>query len=93
MELHSLCRLIGARPRTTPRHLPASQVRGHRSPVHAVPLGQLVDARSGEVVVHETINLRSGEKSLKMFNPPHHRATRVPNRGGIRTLRHPDQGV
>lgn len=42
--------------------------------MHAVPVCQLVDRRTVQVVVNETIDLSGGEKGLKMFNPQDHGA-------------------
>lgn len=85
----------------SPLYTPPREVRRHRGAMHAVPVCQLVDRRTIEIVVNEAVYLGGGEKGLKMFNPPHHSAPRVHHRGGFRALRHPvdtplpacDQGV
>lgn len=75
--------------RTTTPDAPPREVRRHRGAMHAVPVCQLVDRRTVEVVVNKAVDLSRGEKGLKMFNPPNHGAPRVLHRGGFRALGHP----
>lgn len=75
--------------RTATPDAPPREVRRHRGAMHAVPVCQLVDRRTVEVVVHEAVDLSGGEKGLKMFNPPHHGTPRVLHRGGFRALGDP----
>ena len=101
VESYRFSRLFYSESRTAKPAAVPREVRRHGGAMYAVPVCQLVDRRTVEVVVNEAVNLSGGEKGLKMFNPPNHSAPRVLHRGGFRALGHPvnatlpacDQGV
>lgn len=89
VETHRFGRFIDSQPRTTTPDAAPGQMSRHGGAMYAVPVCQLVDRRTAEVVVNEAVDLCGGEKGLKMFNPPNHSAPRVLHRGGFRALGHP----
>ena len=89
MEPHRFGRLVYSKARSTAPDAAPREVRRHGGAMHAVPVCQLVDCRTVEVVVNEAVDLSGGEKGLKMFNPPNHGAPRVLRLGGFRALSHP----
>lgn len=101
VETHRFGRFIDSQPRTTTPDAAPGQTCRHGGAMNAVPVCQLVDRRTAEVVVNEAVDFRGGERDLKMFNPPRHGAPRVLRRSGFRALGYPvdaplparDQGV
>lgn len=89
VEPYRFGRLFYSKSRTATPDAAPREVRRRRCAMDAVPVCQLIDRRTCQVVVNEAVDLSGGEKGLKMFNPPHHSAPRVLHRGGFRALGDP----